>query len=166
MSALITPASAIIQSQDERHCHCTFHNIPPQYTGGTQYFPYTGCIMTICLYSATQPAPRVWPFHQCCVYPDRMHYQRIFGYLLLITVRIDRTRFNACDLTEGCSPKPWMFWFAPQPTKNWNGLNKKWTANKLYMMFIYYACNRNVILKFPPPKKCKPYEDLTWIRWG
>jgi hypothetical protein len=48
----------------------------------------------------------------------RMRHQRIFGYLLLITVRIDLTRFNVCDLTDGCSPKPWMFWFAPQPTKN------------------------------------------------
>lgn len=39
---------------------------------------------------------------------------------ILITVRIDLTRFNTCDLAEGCSPKPWMFWFAPQPifTKN------------------------------------------------
>jgi hypothetical protein len=36
---------------------------------------------------------------------------------ILITVRIDRTRFNTCDLTDGCSPKPWMFWFAPQPMR-------------------------------------------------
>jgi len=69
------------------------------------------------VHSATQVATHVRSFHLRYVLPKCMQYQRIFGYLLLITVRIDLTRFNTCDLTEGCSPKPWMFWFAPQPTK-------------------------------------------------